>query len=201
MSDTIIDFIRHGQPEGGSVYRGHGVDDPLSELGWSQMWQAVGEKGSWQQIISSPMQRCREFAKALADKHTIPLVIDDRFKEVGFGSWEGRNRAEIKQKNQAEYDAFYHDPINCRPVGAEPVNDFLQRIGAAYADVLKNYPAKHCLVVAHAGVIRAVVTHVTHAAPIGLYRIQVKNAGISRIRHGQYGSMLEFHNSSLPATT
>ena len=43
MDDTIIDLIRHGQPQGGSVYRGHGVDDPLSELGWQQMWKAVGD--------------------------------------------------------------------------------------------------------------------------------------------------------------
>lgn len=198
MKETIIDFIRHGQPEGGSVYRGHGVDDPLSELGWQQMWQAVGEAHPWQQIISSPMQRCNAFAEQLAAKYNLPVKIDDRFKEVGFGCWEGRSRAAIKQDNQAEYDAFYTDPINSRPAGAEPVQEFTSRVSAALQDVINNYKGQHCLVVAHAGVIRAVVAHVIHAEPEGLYRIQVKNAGISRIRHGQYGSILEFHNSSLP---
>ncbi len=197
MQETIIDFIRHGQPEGGSIYRGHGVDDPLSELGWSQMWTAVGDAAPWQQIISSPMQRCRAFAEALAEKHKLPLTIDDRFKEVGFGSWEGRQRAELKKNHFEEYDAFYRDPINCRPAGAEKLDGFMQRVSAAVDDTIQKYTGKHCLVVAHAGVIRAVVAHVTHAAPIGLYRIQVKNAGISRIRHGRYGSMLEFHNSSM----
>ncbi|MDH5409346.1 MAG: histidine phosphatase family protein [Gammaproteobacteria bacterium] len=200
MKETIIDVIRHGQPEGGSVYRGHGVDDPLSELGWQQMWQAVGTEAPWTQIISSPMKRCREFAEQLADKNKLPVIIDERFKEVGFGSWEGRNRNEIKETNRAEYDGFYKDPINCRPEGAEPIDDFISRVSNAFDQVITDYTGKHCLIVAHAGVIRAVVAHVTHSAPIGLYRIQVKNAGISRIRHGQYGSMLEFHNSSLSTT-
>ena len=197
MQNTIIDLIRHGQPEGGSVYRGHGIDDPLSELGWSQMWDAVGNAAPWQQIISSPMQRCRAFAEQLAHKHSLPMAIDDRFKEVGFGNWEGRNRKDIQATNQKEYDDFYNDPVNCRPAGAEPIDDFIHRVSMAYEDVLRSYPGQHCLIVAHAGVIRAVVAHVTHSAPIGLYRIQVKNAGISRIRHGQYGSMLDFHNSTL----
>ena len=202
MQETIIDLIRHGQPEGGSIYRGHGVDDPLSELGWTQMWRAVGEQAPWQQIISSPMRRCRAFAEQLAEKHALPLAIDERFKEVGFGSWEGRKRAEIKQQDRQAYDAFYHDPVHCRPAGAEPLEVFTERVRRAYQDVLQEYSGRHCLIVAHAGVIRAVVAHVTQASPLGLYRIQVNNAGLSRIRHGRYGSMLEFHNnSSLPVST
>lgn len=201
MNDTIIDLIRHGQPQGGSVYRGHSIDDPLSELGWSQMWNAVGNNAPWQQIISSPLQRCRAFAEQLADKYQLPITIDDQFKEVGFGSWEGRSRTEIKQADQKEYDDFYNDPINCRPAGAEPIDAFIQRVSRAYEDVLQNFSGQHCLIVAHAGVIRAVIAHVTHAAPIGLYHIQVKNAGMSRIRHGQYGSMLDFHNGTMQETT
>ena len=43
MPDTIVDLIRHGEPAGGQRYRGHRVDDPLTEKGWSQMWNSVGE--------------------------------------------------------------------------------------------------------------------------------------------------------------
>jgi len=200
MNDTIIDLIRHGQPEGGNIYRGHRIDDPLSDLGWSQMWNAIGDTCPWQQIISSPMQRCHAFAAQLASQKLIPLHIDDRFKEVGFGSWEGRNRDDIKRTNQQEYDDFYRDPIHCRPEGAEPIADFIHRVTQAYEDVLQQYPGQHCLIVAHAGVIRALIAHVIQAEPIGLYRIQVNNAGLSRIQHGQNGSMLVFHNSTLSKT-
>lgn len=196
MQQTIIDLIRHGQPEGGSVYRGHGVDDPLSELGWQQMWRAVEHATPWTRVISSPMRRCREFAEQFAFKHRLPVTIEDRFKEVGFGSWEGRSRCEIQQRNRQEYDNFYRDPINCRPPGAEPIGGFISRVTSAYHDVLHDHQAEHCLIVAHAGVIRAIVAHVLHADPIGLYRIRIDNAGLSRIIHGQYGGMLEFLNQA-----
>jgi alpha-ribazole phosphatase len=42
MTDTttIFDVIRHGEPEGGPMYRGS-KDDPLSPVGWQQMRSAI----------------------------------------------------------------------------------------------------------------------------------------------------------------
>ena len=57
--ETLIDLLRHGEPEGGRAYRGHSIDDPLSETGWQQMWAAVGYHKPWEQIVSSPLQRCQ----------------------------------------------------------------------------------------------------------------------------------------------
>ena len=47
MQNIIIDLIRHGEPQGGPRYRGDGIDDPLSDKGWRQMWDAVGEDAPW----------------------------------------------------------------------------------------------------------------------------------------------------------
>ena len=57
MSETQIDIIRHGEPEGGRRYRGHSIDDPLSKTGWQQMWNAIPENPPWDHIISSPLLR------------------------------------------------------------------------------------------------------------------------------------------------
>ena len=35
-----VDLIRHGEPEGGDVFRGHS-DHPLTELGWQQFWERI----------------------------------------------------------------------------------------------------------------------------------------------------------------
>ena len=32
MTDTIIDLIRHGEPEGGRAYRGNNIDDPCKRV-------------------------------------------------------------------------------------------------------------------------------------------------------------------------
>lgn len=197
MTDTIIDLIRHGEPVGGSVYRGHTLDDPLSEKGWQQMWSAVGDYRDWQQIISSPMLRCHEFAKALSKKLHIPRVVDERIKEVGFGVWEGQTREQLKQYNLEQYRAFYRDPVNCRPPGAEDLNDFIARTTQAYDETMLRYSGMHSLLVTHAGVIRAVIAHIVMAAPAGMYKINVVNAGVTRIRHGGNGATLEFVNKQM----
>jgi len=68
---TVIDLLRHGEPEGGRMYRGGGVDHALSEAGWQQMHASVERRvednqDDWSAIISSPMLRCKEFSTHLA---------------------------------------------------------------------------------------------------------------------------------------
>lgn len=197
MQETVIDFIRHGEPQGGNRYRGNTIDDPLSEKGWQQMWQAVGESFQWQYIISSPMQRCSAFAAALAQRDQVGVHIDERLKEIGFGVWEGKTRTEVQHEDREAYQSFYNDPVHCRPAGAESLEDFMRRVSTAYEEIVMQQVGGHCLVVAHAGVIRAVISYVLQAGAASMYRIRVDNAGITRIRHGQFGSVLERMNFAM----
>jgi len=197
MTETVIDLIRHGEPAGGRRYRGHNIDDPLTERGWSQMWSAVGEYAAWQQIITSPLQRCRMFAHALGERHGINVAVEPRFMEVGFCAWEGLSHDEVKIDRADEYLAFLKDPVNHRPHGAEPLDDFIQRISSAYEETIEHYCGSHFLIVAHAGVMRAIIAKTVHATPVGLYRIKISNGGITRIRHTKTGSVLELLNGKL----
>ncbi len=196
-SETIIDLLRHGEPEGGRMYRGHSLDHPLTEKGWQQMWDAVGETPPWQQIISSPLERCQAFAEALMDTYDIPCLSENDFREVGFGSWEGKTPQQIMADNPDEYHNFYADPVHARPPGAEDLDDFIQRVTRAYEKQLEKFAGQHILIVAHAGVNRAIIAHALQAPPIGMYRIKVNNAGITRLKHDQNGSQLLYHNVQL----
>lgn len=197
MTETLIDLIRHGQPAGGHRYRGHNVDDPLTEKGWQQMWNAVGDYQAWDQIITSPLQRCRAFADELGKRHDISVQVHTQFKEVGFGIWEGLSHDEIKANQAEAHQAFLKDPVNCRPQGAEVLEDFIQRVGQAYDETMTQYQNKHCLIVAHAGVIRAVIAKIIQIEPVNLYRIKIDNGGITRIRHTESGDLLELLNGRL----
>lgn len=178
---THIDLIRHGEPEGGKRYRGQ-IDDPLSERGWRQMWDAVGDRAPWQHIVSSPLARCHAFAAALAARHALPLAVDARLMEIGFGRWEGRTADELRAEDPEQLARFYHDPVNARPAGAEPLAAFQARVRAGFADLVQAYPQRHVLVVTHAGVMRAVIAHVLGAPIEALYRIDVAYAALMRIR-------------------
>ena len=194
MQTTTLDLLRHGQPTGGSRYRGHGVDDPLSELGWEQMRGTTAGIDGWQAVISSPMQRCVAFAEWLAQERGLPVSIEPDLREVGFGSWEGVARRDLQAQRRDEYEAFYQDPVNNRPPGAEPLDAFGARVGAAFDRLLDSHAGKHLLIVAHAGVIRAALGHVTQSPPTAWYRAEVDNAGLSRFQNDHLGSRLVAHN-------
>lgn len=194
IMDTVIDFLRHGEPVGASTYRGNGIDDPLSEKGWSQMWSAVGDHCPWDVVLCSALSRCKQFAESLAKKHSIPVKVENRFKEVGFGSWEGRERKEIQKNNTDEYEAFYRDPVKCRPAGAEPLAEFENRVSAAFEDMLETFSGQHILVVTHAGVIRAAMMSISQKSAVEVYGMKVSNASFTRFRHTESGTKLEFSN-------
>ncbi len=192
--ETTIDFIRHGEPEGGHRFRGHSIDDALTEKGWTQMRLAVESRFPWTQIVSSPLIRCHAFAHELSQQYHVPLVVDDRLKEVGFGDWEGFTHAEIQARNLPQYQAFYADPVNNRPPGAESLDVFFSRVSSALKTIVADFAGQHVVVVAHAGVIRGIMVHVLDIPTIAAYRIQVVNAGLSRIRYESGRFQLVFLN-------
>ena len=157
---TRIDVIRHGEPVGGRQYRGHSIDDPLTEAGWQQMWDAIADRTNWQYICTSPLLRCLDFTQKLSQKLDIGYSIDDRFKEIGFGTWEGLSPDEIRSSNPTALEQFYRDPIRNRPDGAEPLESFSRRVWEAYQEIVIRHPNKNVLIVAHAGVIRAITANI-----------------------------------------
>ncbi len=191
---TVLDYLRHGEPSGGNRYRGNGVDDPLSEKGWQQMREAVAEIDGWRLIVSSPMRRCVEFAEWLASERGIPLQLEHDLREVGFGSWEGAVREQLMIERKEEYEAFHRDPVNNRPPGAEPLYDFGRRVHDVFDRLIDTQPGQHLLVVAHAGVIRATLGHITQAPAATWYRTDVGYAGISRFAQDWLGPRLVVHN-------
>ncbi|MDQ1316313.1 MAG: hypothetical protein QG662_2422 [Pseudomonadota bacterium] len=199
MSVTL-DLIRHGEPVGGRRYRGQ-IDDPLSEKGWAQMQAAVGasvpgEPLPWTGIVSSPLSRCRAFAETLAEAHGLPLTLDERLKEVGFGVWEGRSATEIEQDAPGTLARFKADPLNSRPAGAEPLMDFHARVSAALEDLVVQFAGQHVLLVGHAGVMRMALSWALRIPLEHAYRIEVATASLTRLRFDDGRASLVFHGST-----
>ncbi|MDH5407059.1 MAG: alpha-ribazole phosphatase [Gammaproteobacteria bacterium] len=197
---TTIDLIRHGEPEGGTRYRGH-TDDPLSELGWQQMRTAVQEHKPWDAIISSPLLRCFEFAQEIAQKNDIVISAEDRFKEIFFGPWEGKTAEEIMQLDPDSLSNFWADPVTHMPAGAETLTEFRDRVMQAWDDVIQQHRGKHLLVVGHGGMMRMILSHILEMPMNNMFRLSVKYAAMSRVRIDHYLEqdlpIIKFHNGSL----
>lgn len=176
---TYIDVIRHGEPVGGRRYRGYGVDDPLTEKGWSQMRAAIPESPPWQHIVSSPLSRCLAFSEELAGRLDIEFSVDERVKEIGFGEWEGKTPEEILAADSEALAHFYKDPVHNRPAGAEPLDTFATRVWQAYQSILQDHKNKHVLIVGHAGVARAITANILQMSLDDVYsRLRVEYGAI-----------------------
>ncbi len=180
--ETTIDLIRHGEPEGGRRYRGQ-TDHPLTERGWRQMWAAIGPHRPWTGIVTSPLTRCADFADALGETLGLAAERDPELMEVGYGKWSGRSPEELRRDDPEGFAAFRRDPWRSRPAGAEAMEAFTARVLTAF-ETHRSGADGPLLIVAHAGVLRAVAADALRMPLEYLYRLhQVPYAGRIRLTY------------------
>ena len=143
------------------------------------MWDAAAAQPGWQHIATSPLSRCHDFAQQLSKKLKIGYSVDDRLKEIGFGTWEGLTPDDILARDANALDHFYRDPIRNRPEGAEQLEAFSQRVWEAYNDIARKHVNEKVLLVAHAGVIRAITANILGMALDNVYsHLKIEYGGI-----------------------
>lgn len=193
-SETLIDLIRHGEPEGGRMFRGV-TDHPLSERGWAQMRLATAGEAGWEAVITSPLIRCTEFAEALADARGLSLERLPGLREMDFGAWDGRTASDILANGPGDLSAFWADPERAQAPEGEALADFRERVVTAWEHLLERYSGRHVLVVGHGGAIRITLAHVLGMPLANLFRMEVPYAGRTRIRSDDAGVRLVAHGS------
>ena len=96
---TTVILLRHGRTTAntGGVLAGWTPGVQLDETGNAQV-QAVGErlaKVPLAAIVSSPLERCRQTADAVAAGRELEVQSDDRLGEARYGDWTGRTLKEL----------------------------------------------------------------------------------------------------------
>lgn len=157
---TIVDVMRHGECEGGEIYRGC-TDVALTPHGWQQMNAAVNDevnnKTDWDLIVSSPLKRCREFAEKYAERIASPLVIEPNLKEINFGDWEGKPVSEVHEQYAKTVTAFYKDPTNNSPPNGESLSSVQQRVSDVFWRHVDQNNDKRLLFIQHGVTIRVLI--------------------------------------------
>lgn len=176
---AVVELLRHGEPVGGHRVRGS-VDDPLSELGWEQMQQAVGDCRPWSRIITSPLRRCAAFAEHVAQRHDTPLRIDSSLAEIDFGDWEGQRPQALWSQAPAQVRGFFADPLANPPPGGEPFADFQVRVMDAWEHIVREAEGRW-LIVAHGGTIRVILASVLQIPPQKMFSLEVGYACLSQL--------------------
>ena len=193
-TNTYVDLLRHGDTVGGACFRGSS-DDPLTELGWRQLWIAIEKNEScWDRIITSPLVRCADFSKSLGQKLSIPVIHDEQFKEMHFGAWEGCSASDLMTMDADALSKFWNDPVSYTPPQAEPLLDFERRVMSGWQNILSRYSGERILLITHGGVIRLLLCHI-HQRPLPrILEIEVGHASMhgTRVDHANNCTNSEF---------
>ena len=180
-TDRFIDLIRHGEVEGDPVLRGM-TDTPLSLRGNTQMWQALSHQHPWQKVLTSPLQRCATFAKAIADHCKIPVTTDQRLQEINFGHWEGREISSILETDTALMTTFLKHPFTVTPPHGESPQAMKERVLLAWQEITHDLSWDNLLIITHGGPIRIILGEILSMPESALNKIEIPHANLTRIR-------------------
>jgi alpha-ribazole phosphatase len=114
---------------------------------------------SIQTIYSSPLQRCKKLAQELFGDTSI--LYHPNLKEINCGKWELQKWDDIPKH---EIDPWMNDFVNVQIPQGESYVDLYTRVIQNFTEVVaKNETAA---IVAHGGVIRSILSHITNTALI-----------------------------------
>lgn len=155
-------LLRHGQTEWNKLhkYQGH-TDISLNDYGRRQAENVAAYLQANEQIEAiycSDLSRARETAEIIARLLQLSVEIDERWREISFGYWEGMTFTEVYEKYPREYDDWFNNTLQMQVPGGESFSGLLARALPA----LEEIAAKHCgtvLVVSHGGLIKTLVSH------------------------------------------
>lgn len=174
-------LVRHGETVGNSRIRYFGRTDlELSESGRAQMRAAAQWLEShldtlgFAPVVTSPLRRATEGARLIAGAATSLVEIQE-FVEVDFGLFEGLTAEEIRERYPVEFERWNRSrlaPAYNYP-GGESRAAFTARVRRGVERMLELLNGTHAtaggagaLLVAHRGVIRAIVQRLAGVEPV-----------------------------------
>ena len=111
---TRFYLIRHGETLWNRQGRYQGSTDiELSEEGLAQA-ELVAKRFRYlplDKIYASPLKRALVTAQTIGRETGITPIVDEHFKEINFGAWEGMSIPELKEAYGKAYMDFYENPF------------------------------------------------------------------------------------------
>lgn len=180
---TTTLLLRHGETPYSTERRFAGIGDiPLTDDGVAQS-RAAGEALAGRGvdvILASPLKRTRQSAQEVADVLGVPVRLDEGFREVDFGEWEGLTFAEVRERWPADLNAWLADS-DAAPPGGESMTAAARRVRTARDKLVVRYRKQTVLVVTHVTPIKLLVRLALQAPPSSMYRMNLDVASLTAI--------------------
>lgn len=146
----------------------------------------------WQAIYCSPMNRTQATAEPIAKAVGLVPQLRDGLKEINYGQWEGKTRAEVEASVPEEYARWVVEPAWNPPTGGETSVQIAGRAMAVISEIEENYADGNVLVISHKATLRIILSSLL-GIDLGRYRdrLDYPAASFSVVRFSEYGPLLE----------
>ncbi len=161
-----IYIVRHGQ----TIWNASNLLQGSADIELNEHGRALAEETgknleeiSFDIIYSSPLIRAYETACLIRGDRDIPIICDDRLRELNFGVNEGKNFKDLLSDTSDPFHHFFERPDLYRaPENGETLEHICERGAEFMKEVIEPQKdkAERVMIVAHGAMNKALMCHV-----------------------------------------
>ena len=174
-------LIRHGQTDANLHHIVQGQSDTsLNETGRRQAKKVAMELKEYKAnlIISSDLKRAKETAYIISKECKIPIIFDERLREMNLGMWEGKSFEEVM--NQPSSEIWEKTPSKWKIEGSETLKEVQERMVSAIQEFSEKYG--DIIVVSHGIAISTFVIYVKGISLDSMWDYLPDNTSVKKVR-------------------
>lgn len=188
---TRIYFVRHGESESNLIHQFAGsLDKPLTDKGRFQA-DATARLLSdvpFSAVYASDLARAYDTGKRIANTHGVPLIADERLREIFAGEWEGKIYSDLEKDYPESYGVWLSQIGLTQCPGGESVASLQARVKKCVDEIVRNHPGETICIATHATPIRVMECIWSHTPLSLMHGIPwVGNASVTVVEYGKDG--------------
>jgi broad specificity phosphatase PhoE len=187
----LILLVRHGRTRANAsgLLQGR-ADLALDELGRAQAAALAVVLPRGAAVITSPLTRARQTAAVIAEAGGGQVVVDERWIELDYGEWDGRQLGDVPPGTWERWRA----DIDFAPPGGESLAGCGGRVRQVCTELAERAEDQDIVVVSHVSPIKAAVAWALGVGDETSWRMFLSVASICRISVSERGTSLRSYN-------
>ena len=140
-------------------------------------------------IYSSDLHRAMTTAEVIASRYNLEVIPVKEFREINFGSWEGKTFEDIAKEYPADFKKFFLQPDMLMIKGGETFAELQNRAMTMLKRIVHDSgDNKHIVIVMHGAIIRTIIAAILDMPLRKMWAIKQQNTAVNilRIDDGAY---------------
>ena len=181
-----VERVWHGSTDSALTERGHAEAESVARL-------LVSDRFAPEALYSSPLERTRKTAAAIARATGLDVVPDAGLAEYSIGELEGESYAKLFQEHRF-FDRIREDP-DFAPPGGESPNQVVARVVGAFERIASAHPGRQVVVVGHGAAMGLAIAHLLGDAQAEFQKYHKANCALSELVFGDAPELVRFNET------